>query len=948
MNTRILSVLSLFFATGLLFLFVSVSSADAATYYVATTGSDSNSCSQAQNQSTPKRTINNAKNCLSAGSTLIIGSGTYAESITSVPAGTSWTNAVTFRAATPLGVIIRPNAPTTGPLDLQSANYHYVVFDGFIFDGTNADFQAVKLSFAHHIRIQNGEVRNAPVNGIIVSGEGTDFNEFINLEVYNNAVSHGIYIWGANSLVDGCHVHHNGRYGIHFYDSGKGLVNNSIVRNNIVHNNGLKTQSGSLLIGGNGSQVYNNIVYNDVVFGIRLQYSGVQNAKVFNNTVYNISGTGIYITGSNHEVRNNISFNNSGPEIDNQSTGSTLSNNLTTDPSFVNAGAANFHLQSGSPAINAGTSLVSSVVTTDFDGVSRPQGSAYDIGAYEFTSGTAPTVTPTPTSTSTSPDITTGLVGHWSFDNTAQDSSGNANHATLTGSPTYTTGKVGTGALSLNGTSQYAQAPDANTLDLSNPFTLSAWVNPSVALSDFRSILVKNYTYFLYGSVSSYCGAGSVLGGFGGGTVCQASPLPANTWTHLALTYNGSTLALYRNGNPTPVVTASATGTPTNTTGTLQIGASQYGEYFNGKIDDVRVYNRALSGMDIQALYTRIPYTAPQTQIAPTIDGLLSEYADAPAITLTNSRGTSGVYRLLYDTQNLYVSAQVTDTSVNAIHTTRDAALYQDDSIELMLDALHNGGATLQTDDYKFYVNTNNAQADSQGGSISWNSSFTSAAKTNATGYTLEFAIPFSAIGVTPTTDMLVGLDISMNDRDAAGTTLQTAWMNTTGGDFNDPNGWGDLILSSQTVNSPSACHTLDNTQPIPQGYAASYNLFTPQQELLMSATCTPTSTTVTLGNGNMGNPTNWDGRMWVWSEGYELINNTWQPTTYTCTGEQIPFQGGVWCRAQATGTLDAQATAYLGYTCQWHTASHTYKCGCSDTTCTNTTPFWHVQRVQR
>jgi hypothetical protein len=154
-----------------------------------------------------------------------------------------------------------------------------------------------------------------------------------------------------------------------------------------------------------------------------------------------------------------------------------------------------------------------------------------------------------------------------------------------------------------------------------------------------------------------------------------------------------------------------------------------------------------------------------------------------------------------------------------------------------------------------------------------------------------------------------------------------------------------DSATPTPTPTGPTACHSLDNTQPVPQGFAASFNPFTAQKELLLTAQCNATNTTVTLGNGNLGSPTNWDGRMWVWSNGYQLLNNTWQATTYTCSGEQIAVTGGSWCRAQATGTIDAQATAYLGYTCQWHSASSSYKCGCTDTSCT--TSLWHVQQIQ-
>ena len=103
---------------------------------------------------------------------------------------------------------------------------------------------------------------------------------------------------------------------------------------------------------------------------------------------------------------------------------------------------------------------------------------------------------------------------------------------------------------------------------------------------------------------AGYCGDGSPLGGFSTerlNPVCQPSPLPTNTWTHLAVTYNGSTLTLYRDG--VAVATSTVSGTLSPTSGTLQIGGSQFGEYFKGLIDEVRIYNRALSDTEIQTIY---------------------------------------------------------------------------------------------------------------------------------------------------------------------------------------------------------------------------------------------------------------------------------------------------------------------------------------------------------
>src|SRR6185295_11995350 len=89
-------------------------------------------------------------------------------------------------------------------------------------------------------------------------------------------------------------------------------------------------------------------------------------------------------------------------------------------------------------------------------------------------------------------------------------------------------------------------------------------------------------------------------GTYGGVNVFVGAPsaIPLNTWTHLAQTYDGSTIRLYVNG--TQVASAARTGALQTTTSPLWIGGNNpYGEYFQGRIDDARVYSRALSASEI-------------------------------------------------------------------------------------------------------------------------------------------------------------------------------------------------------------------------------------------------------------------------------------------------------------------------------------------------------------
>ena len=89
--------------------------------------------------------------------------------------------------------------------------------------------------------------------------------------------------------------------------------------------------------------------------------------------------------------------------------------------------------------------------------------------------------------------------------------------------------------------------------------------------------------------------------------VAAPSAIAVNTWTHLALTFDGATLRMFVNG--AQVSTRAVTGAAVVTSRALRIGGnSVWGEYFRGVIDEVRIYNRALAAAEIQTdMNTPIP-----------------------------------------------------------------------------------------------------------------------------------------------------------------------------------------------------------------------------------------------------------------------------------------------------------------------------------------------------
>ena len=203
-----------------------------------------------------------------------------------------------------------------------------------------------------------------------------------------------------------------------------------------------------------------------------------------------------------------------------------------------------------------------------------------------------------------------GLVAAYGFNEgtgiTSSDASGNNNTASLNTAIWATQGKFGM-ALFFDGTSKVT-VPDAPSLDLTTGMTLEAWVYPTVAGGgDWPTIMMKeappNPPYVLYGKVWSP--TGPVLPGMRAYTtaayvVSGGSVLPANTWSHFAGTYDGTTLRVYLNG--TQIASLAATGALANSTGLLSIGGNSGSsiEYFRGLLDEIRIYNRALSASEIQ------------------------------------------------------------------------------------------------------------------------------------------------------------------------------------------------------------------------------------------------------------------------------------------------------------------------------------------------------------
>ena len=222
------------------------------------------------------------------------------------------------------------------------------------------------------------------------------------------------------------------------------------------------------------------------------------------------------------------------------------------------------------------------------------------------------------------PPATGGLVLALGFEeasgNVAADSSAAPMNGTLAAGAAAPTrvaaGKYGR-ALSFDGGDSVAIADvTASKLDLTNGMTLEAWVNPS-SMNGWESVVYKergaagtgllSYALYAHDGDASTPPAGYVRTSSGGPDrgIQGTSRLPLNTWSHIAVTYTsaagaGSTLRIYVNGALVNTVTG-PTQNILQGNNSLRIGNSNapVSEGFNGLIDEVRVYNRALSAAEI-------------------------------------------------------------------------------------------------------------------------------------------------------------------------------------------------------------------------------------------------------------------------------------------------------------------------------------------------------------
>ena len=402
-------------------LLAAASHADAATYYVAPTGSDASSCSS----TAPCRQIRRGLALAGPGDTVLVADGDYLGFDVRDRDGSA-ASPITIRAAGTNARVLKTTDRSDNRDTIFVTYSSYVVIDGL--RAFSANRAAVRVDASQHITIRNGVFGANATWGIF-----TDFSDDLlieNNECYGSVSQHGIYISnsGDRPVVRGNRVHDNRDSGIQLNADvtmgGDGLITGALIEKNVIYNNGAGGGGAINLDGVQSSTVRNNLLYNNHATGIvnyvNFGAAGPKGMEILNNTVYQAAdgrwAVIVWKTAGTNRIRNNVLYHPSTARgsIDyltaadvtntdsdynvitnvtpNDATVVTLAqwkaqghepHSMTATPAalFMNPATYDLRLRTGSPAIDRGAAVTT--VTADIRGAARPSGAAWDVGAYE-------------------------------------------------------------------------------------------------------------------------------------------------------------------------------------------------------------------------------------------------------------------------------------------------------------------------------------------------------------------------------------------------------------------------------------------------------------------------------------------------------------------------------------------------------------------------------------
>lgn len=327
-------------------------------------------------------TISKANGIAGAGDTVNVNDGTYTGGFSTTSNGAAG-NPLIFKSINLHGAKIVGGSP------LWNNSGNYVTVDGFEVSGATGAFGLISGDFnnltdlGHHYTCKNNYIHDMNVGSC---GSGGAIDVF-SITGVNIVTGNRIDNVGGASLIGSCSTQQG------MYIQGPG----NYVANNIVSNcaaTACQTEHT-----GTSSVFFNNIFFHCDI-GIYIGGTGPINCIIANNICINNLGYGMIAAAasSNNQYLNNCCFGN-GVNIQ-VNAGDIQTNNIITSPLFVNYldnGTGDYHLTSSSPCKDTGIASATTIPggvlwnapSVDFDGIARPQGGLFDMGAYEVVSGSS-------------------------------------------------------------------------------------------------------------------------------------------------------------------------------------------------------------------------------------------------------------------------------------------------------------------------------------------------------------------------------------------------------------------------------------------------------------------------------------------------------------------------------------------------------------------------------
>ncbi len=257
---------------------------------------------------------------------------------------------------------------------------------------------------------------------------------------------------------------------------------------------------------------------------------------------------------------------------------------------------------------------VTSITTSNHSdtGLAADTAYSYTVRAYDAAGNLSlPSIAAQATTLSSNAPPISGLVGYWNFDegagSQASDSSGSGNDANLINGPQWTAGRIG-GALSFDGVDDYADAGANAALDNLTSKTLVAWIKRDAAAPSSKVIVNKGWEFSVDNTgVLAYWHRWS-SGSWGGGLWEGTTQINVGQWYQVAVAYDASSQSndpvFYINGVqdiPTEVSPGHVGSSVDDSNIHLAIGSTY--DFFDGQIDDFRIYDRVLTSAEVVALY---------------------------------------------------------------------------------------------------------------------------------------------------------------------------------------------------------------------------------------------------------------------------------------------------------------------------------------------------------